>query len=673
MSYNRLGEETSPYLRQHKDNPVHWLPWGDEALRLAREQDRPILLSSGYAACHWCHVMAHESFEDPDIATIMNTHFICVKVDREERPDVDHYYMQALRMMGEQGGWPLTMFLTPDGTPFWGGTYFPPEPRYGRPGFAQVLREIARLWREDRGRLFSNAAALGRSLREQATRIATTPMPSDLPTRVADALVELFDPERGGIGGAPKFPQLPALELILSAGGATARHHVVNTLVHIAQGGIHDHLGGGIARYSTDELWLVPHFEKMLYDNAQFVSICARAWAMTGKELFRLRIEETVAFLQRELHVPGAGFASSLDADSEGEEGRFYVWSHEEVRRIVAPEHFELFRKVYDVSHRGNWEGRVILNRLRHLDPLSDEEERILAEQRARLFEAREKRVRPGRDDKVLASWNGLAISALSLAGLMLGRDDWIEFAAQAFGEARAVLGNERGGLWQSFNERPLKVPATADGLANMIAAAIDLHVATSRRDHLEQALSWLAHMDAHYLTASDDAYHFTHDAVGDMPLRQIFSEDEATPNHNGVMVGNLARLAHLTGEENLRARAERILMRFARPITENPLAHAAMLEGAHLLHHGAFALLAHDPESVDDSRETTLMRALARAMAAMPTIAHASRNGDAEKLAEYQRAALRTDAPRPFMIVCRDQGCSLPLRGKEEVRNIFS
>ncbi|HHN66997.1 MAG TPA: thioredoxin domain-containing protein, partial [Thermopetrobacter sp.] len=342
MTRNLLHDATSPYLLQHKDNPVHWMPWGDAAFERARTEDKPILLSVGYAACHWCHVMAHESFENERIAELMNRWFISVKVDREERPDVDRYYMKALHLMGQQGGWPLTMFVSPDGRPLWGGTYFPPEPRYGRPSFPQVLEEVARLWRDDRDKLLNNARVLSEALAEKAVA-STTELPPDFPARAAYALADMFDPRQGGLRGAPKFPQCPLLELLLCAGRAHERELVISTLTHISQGGIYDHLGGGFARYSTDERWLVPHFEKMLYDNAQLIAVLARAHALTGEPLFRRRIEETITFLKRDMLIDNAGFASSFDADSEGEEGRFYVWSYQELSERLDAEERQLF------------------------------------------------------------------------------------------------------------------------------------------------------------------------------------------------------------------------------------------------------------------------------------------------------------------------------------------
>ncbi|HEX4194746.1 MAG TPA: thioredoxin domain-containing protein, partial [Stellaceae bacterium] len=432
---NALGTETSPYLQQHRDNPVHWQAWGPETLAAAKAQDRPILLSVGYAACHWCHVMASESFENPAIAAVMNQHFVNIKVDREERPDIDAIYMHALHMMGEQGGWPLTMFLTSDGEPFWGGTYFPPTPRYGRPGFPQVLEAIAEAYRKDKATITKNVAALRQGLTQLAAPQNGQAIDLPMIDQVAAQLTQEIDGVHGGIGHEPKFPQSPVLELLWRAGsrGKTAsRDAVLLTLDHIAQGGIYDHLGGGFARYSVDARWLVPHFEKMLYDNALLVERYCAAYQATQNPLYAERVAETIGWLVREMRLAEGGFASSLDADSEHVEGKFYVWSEAEIDQVLGPRAAR-FKEVYDVSASGNWEEHNILNRLDHLGRADDATERELAADRARLLTARSPRVRPGIDDKVLADWNGLMIAALTEAALVFDRDDWLDLARGAF------------------------------------------------------------------------------------------------------------------------------------------------------------------------------------------------------------------------------------------------
>ena len=421
---NRLARETSPYLLQHKHNPVDWWPWGTEALAEAKRANKPILLSVGYAACHWCHVMAHESFEDAETAKVMNDLFVNIKVDREERPDIDQIYMSALHHLGEHGGWPLTMFLTPDGEPFWGGTYFPKTARYGKPAFADLLREVERVFRQEPQSVEQNRSALMARLAESARPQGRVTIAAADLDRAADELARVIDPVNGGMRGAPKFPQAMMLECLWRAGERTntARYcaAVELTLARICEGGIYDHLGGGFSRYSVDERWLVPHFEKMLYDNALLLELLAVAYLRSGNELFRRRARETVTWLAREMTTQEGAFCASLDADSEGEEGKFYVWSLDEVTAALGQQDAGFFAAHYEVTAEGNFEGHNIFNRLKHVSRGAEDEQR-LAGLREKLLSVREKRVRPGRDDKVLADWNGLMIAALVNAGLAFG------------------------------------------------------------------------------------------------------------------------------------------------------------------------------------------------------------------------------------------------------------
>ncbi len=413
---NRLAAETSPYLLQHQGNPVDWWPWGPEALAEAKRTDRPILLSIGYAACHWCHVMAHESFEDEATAAVMNELFVNIKVDREERPDIDQIYMNALHHLGEPGGWPLTMFLNSDGEPFWGGTYFPKTAQFGRAAFVDVLREVNRVFRDEPARVAQNRSALVARLKDRGeAKSAVTIGPSEL-NNIAESIARATDPVHGGLRGAPKFPQCTMLEFIWRAGLRTGDERFFKTaqlaLTQMSQGGIYDHLGGGYARYSVDEKWLVPHFEKMLYDNAQILDLLALDYALTKNPLYRQRAIETVGWLAREMLVEGGGFASSLDADSEGEEGRYYVWSLAEIQEVLGEDDAAFFAAKYDVSAGGNFEGHNILNRLNASTDTPEDAAR-LAPLRDKLQQRRSTRVRPGLDDKVLADWNGLMIAAL--------------------------------------------------------------------------------------------------------------------------------------------------------------------------------------------------------------------------------------------------------------------
>ena len=594
MSRNFLKHETSPYLLQHKDNPVHWHPWGEAALEAARATGKPILLSVGYAACHWCHVMAHESFEDPGVAAVMNAHFVNIKVDREERPDIDAIYMSALHLLGQQGGWPLTMFLTPDGEPFWGGTYFPKEPNYGRPGFVQVLEEVARLFREEPEKIDKNRTALVAALAEQSATARPGEPTEQVPLIVAEKLLPMMDGENGGIKGAPKFPQVPILTLLwrahLKTGRADFSQAVTRALDHMSEGGIYDHLGGGFARYSVDEFWLAPHFEKMLYDNALLIDLLTLVWQETRKPLYARRVRETVEWIAREMVVEGGAgqgasssrseaqtnkaFAASLDADSEGVEGRFYVWSEAEIDNLFTPAEAELFKTAYDVTAEGNWEHANILNRLARADlPLSPEEEAALEPLKARLFVERDLRVHPGFDDKVLADWNGMAIAALARAGAAFGEPGWIEMAASAFRFVMETMRPDKDGerrLHHAWRDGRLQHLAMADDLANMAAAALALHEATGDGAYVEAAESLVAELDAHYRDGTNGGYFFTADDAPALIVRRRTVADDATPAANGTLPAVFARLALMTGKPDHMARADEIIRAFAGELQQN-------------------------------------------------------------------------------------------------------
>jgi uncharacterized protein len=581
---NLLGDETSPYLLQHKDNPVHWRPWGQAALKAARHADKPILLSVGYAACHWCHVMAHESFEDEATAAVMNDLFVNIKVDREERPDVDAIYMAALHQLGEQGGWPLTMFLTPDGEPFWGGTYFPPEDRYGRPAFVSVLNTVARVYREEHAKVRNNAEALKQALKPKPPKAGGATLNDTTLSDLARRFVGAVDPAQGGLRGAPKFPQTQFFEFLWRAGlryGMTNPREAVNlTLTHIAQGGIYDHLGGGYSRYSVDERWLVPHFEKMLYDNALLVDLMTESWREGKSPLFAQRIAETIDWIEREMVTDGGAFAASLDADSEGVEGKFYVWSLAEIDDVLGTDDAQLFAEIYGVTAGGNFEGHNILNRLGAIEMRDDETEARLAAMRAKLLARRGSRIRPGFDDKILADWNGLMIAALANASQAFGRADWLALAETAFIFVRTRMAKD-GRLFHAYRDGQAKAPATASDYANMIKAALALANATANRAYVEQAQHWTDVLDAHYWAKDLGGYYLAADDTKDLIVRPFSGLDDATPNANAIMVTNLVSLSLWTGENRYAKRAEEILRSFGGAIAENVVVHSGMLMGA--------------------------------------------------------------------------------------------
>ena len=587
---NALGGETSPYLLQHKDNPVHWQPWSQEALAAAKRDDKPILISIGYAACHWCHVMAHESFESPDIARLMNERFVNIKIDREERPDLDTIYQSALSLLGEQGGWPLTMFLTPDAEPFWGGTYFPPENRWGRPGFPQVLERMAAIYHNDKDKVAKNTGALVDALH----KMSQLPEPSDtaalsrdLLNTMAARLAQGIDRDHGGLGGAPKFPQTTALEFIwrayLRTGDAHLRDAVTLSLDHMCQGGIYDHVGGGFARYSTDDQWLVPHFEKMLYDNAMLIDLLTAAWQHTRSPLYAARVRETVDWCLREMIAEGGAFAASLDADSEGEEGKFYVWREQDIDALLVSDSAH-FKSVYDVTPAGNWEGRTILNRSANLALGDTASEASLEGMRTVLLSARAQRTRPGWDDKVLADWNGLMIAALTNASLAFGIREWRTAAERAYAFVSTQMSAPDDRLWHAARAGRTRNAGLLDDYANMARAALTLYEASGSESTLADARRWTATLDRQFWDDGGGGY-FQTPADGEILIaRPRTAADNATPAGNGTMVGVLARLYLLTGDTAYQHRADALVNAFAPEIGRNFFPLTTFLNGFDVL-----------------------------------------------------------------------------------------
>ncbi|MEE9547437.1 MAG: thioredoxin domain-containing protein [Hyphomicrobium sp.] len=584
MTENRLARETSPYLLQHKNNPVHWWAWGPEALAESKSSGKPILLSVGYAACHWCHVMAHESFEDDETAAVMNELFVNIKVDREERPDIDAIYMGALHSLGEQGGWPLTMFLDSEARPVWGGTYFPKQSRFGRPAFVDVLRQVARIFREEPDKVSETGRLLIESLQSTATVSSQPAIDDRMISDLTEKMVRAVDPVSGGLKGAPKFPQWSFFWLLWRGSvrydQEPARAAVLTTLANICQGGIYDHLGGGFARYSVDERWLAPHFEKMLYDNALLIDLITEVFRETASPLFKARVAETIEWIEREMIADGGGFAASLDADSEGVEGKFYVWSLDEILDVLGAEDGRFFADVYDVTPDGNWEGQTILNRLSNLELGPSENEQRLAKLRHRLLDVRSKRVRPGWDDKVLADWNGLMIAALVRAATIFGHPEWLELAKRAFEFVlKRMTVDDR--LLHSFRDGRAKAPATANDYANMIWGALRLHEATTDPHYFKQAVTWTGVLDRHYWIADHGGYATSADDTTDVIARLRPGSDDATPNANAIMMANLVALTTLSGEAKYAERAAAILAVFGSDLGRNVIAHTGLLAGA--------------------------------------------------------------------------------------------
>ena len=542
---NRLGRETSPYLLQHAENPVDWFPWGEDAFALARSEDRPVLLSIGYSACHWCHVMAHESFESPGTAALMNERFVNVKVDREERPDVDAVYMDAVVALTGQGGWPMTVFLTPDGEPFFGGTYFPPEPRHSLPSFRQVLVAVSDAWRERRDDVATQSRALVEALRRSGlAEPSAEPLEPALLAEAVDGLRRSYDPEWGGFGHAPKFPPASAIEFLLRRG---ALDLATGTLDAMARGGMYDLLGGGFHRYSVDRRWLVPHFEKMLYDNALLAAAYLHGWVVTGEPRYREVAEETLDYMLRELALDGGGLASAQDADTEGVEGLTFTWTAEEGAPAGLLEPFE--------------HGRSILRG--ELD----------AETKARLFAVREQRPKPFRDDKAIASWNGLALAALAEAGRRLDRHDWLEAAVRLAEFLLGPLSTPDGRLHRTWRAGRAKGTGYLDDYADVAHGLLELHVATGEVRWLEEARR-LALLAVELFADDERGGFFLTPVDGErLVARQKSFEDNPTPSGNSMLASVLLRLARLYGDAELERRAVSVLELVAGAVTRVPSA----------------------------------------------------------------------------------------------------
>jgi uncharacterized protein YyaL (SSP411 family) len=570
---NRLAHETSPYLLQHRDNPVDWYPWGAEALSRARTEDRPILLSVGYSACHWCHVMERESFEDEDTAAYMNEHFVNVKVDREERPDVDAIYMEAVQSMTGHGGWPMTVFLDPDGVPFYGGTYFPPDESRGMPSFRMVMEAIVDAYTRKREEIEERAAGT-RARLGAIGQIAPNPdLPSveDLDAAVARLLAGA-DREHGGFRGAPKFPPASALELLLSRGETEV---VAETLDAMMAGGIYDQVGGGFARYSVDAVWLVPHFEKMLYDNALLARAYLHGWQTLGHERYRRICEETLDWMLREMRGPEGGFYSALDADSEGVEGRFYVWTPAQIRDVLGSEEADSVIDFYGVSERGSFEGANILHLAHGPDAAPPQS---LQPARQALYEARARRTWPGLDDKRLTSWNALAIGALAEAGAVLGRDDYLEAAVACASFVLDSLRDDEGRLLRTYKDGDSRLNGYLEDHAFLLEALLTLYESTLDGRWFERARELADIMIERFGDEERGGFFSTSSDHEALIARRKEIGDHPIPSGNSAAALGLLRLAALTGEGRYEAEGRGVLHLFAKPATEHPETFAHLL-----------------------------------------------------------------------------------------------
>ena len=678
---NRLIHETSPYLLQHAHNPVDWYPWGDEAFAKAKEENKPVLLSVGYSACHWCHVMERESFENEQIATVMNNLFVNIKVDREERPDVDEVYMIAVQMLTGRGGWPMTMFLTPERQPFYGGTYFPPEDRHGMPGFPRVLQGVAQAYRDKPQDVQKSVdqilSALNRMSHSEDHKHALEP---EFIGKAADQIASAYDPQNGGLGRAPKFPNPGAYELFL-------RHYhqektqrfldmVTHTITKMAEGGIYDHLGGGFHRYSVDEKWLVPHFEKMLYDNAQLVRILAQLFRATGNEFFKRVMEDTLDYLLREMLHSEGGFYSTQDADSEGEEGKFFVWSAAEIDHVLGEEDGAIFARIYDVTEMGNFEGKNILHPVLTLDQAArlfkktpDQIETLVRNAKQKLFEAREKREKPFRDEKIITSWNGLMLSGLAEA-LKISSKPNVLFAANRTIDLVFTKLFHDGLLLHTYKDGKAKQLGFLDDYAFLALGLLDFYEAAFDRSALQRATELTEIMVREFWDSKGGGFFYTGNSHEQLISRAKPVFDASVPSGNAKAIELLLRMYHLTGREDFLSKAETVLRSYSDAMESQPFGFAHMLCALDFyLRKPKEVVLVGNPE---ESKTAELLAAINSIYTPNMTLQLVAPEQPLEAISPLLAGKTQI-AGRARAYVCHDHTCSAPVTDTAELKSLLA
>jgi uncharacterized protein YyaL (SSP411 family) len=675
---NRLAKETSPYLLQHKNNPVDWYPWGDEAFATAKKLDRPIFLSVGYSACHWCHVMEHESFENAEIAKKLNDNFVSVKVDREERPDVDQIYMTAVQALTGRGGWPMSVFLTADRRPFYGGTYWPPKPRSGMPGFEQVLDAILDAWKNRREGIDEAAKQLTEQLREAgkaAGAAGKVELTAEVITSAEGSMARSFDATHGGFGGAPKFPHPMDLRLLLRIARrnpkSTALAMATLTLDKMTGGGMYDQLGGGFHRYSVDARWLVPHFEKMLYDNALLTGAYTEAWQATGRSEYARIVRETLDYVTREMTGPDGGFYSTQDADSEGEEGKFYVWTPAEIREVLGPERAKTFADCYDVTDAGNFEGHNILNMPKSFAEcaklLGRDEADLRTEleaSRAALFEVRKKRIHPGLDDKILTSWNGLMIGAMAAAGAALGETAYVRTAAKSADFVLNKLRRPDGRLLHSYRHGESKFDGYLDDYACLADALVSLYEADGDARWIDEAVVTADRMIKHFADAEAGGFYYTADDHETLIARNKDVYDNATPGGTGMAATALVRLGKLCGRQDYLAVAERTFQSVGELLGKAPTAVSQSLLALDMYVGPTQELVL---AAGDDAARALGLSEIRRRFWPGKVVAHVPGRGKSKHL-EAVTAGKSAPADEPRLYVCENFACQKPVDGLESI-----
>ncbi|MBI3840506.1 MAG: thioredoxin domain-containing protein [Thaumarchaeota archaeon] len=652
---NRLFSEKSPYLLKHAFNPTDWYPWGDEALKRAKNDGKPIFLSIGYSTCHWCAVMERESFEDASTAEFLNKNFIPIKVDREERPELDAYYMRAVQAMTGGGGWPLSVFLTPDLKPFYGGTYFPSEPRFGMPSFKQVLEFVAKVWKDKRAEIVENAAGVAKAISGDLEGKAPVGLSKGMLDDGYAAMVGSFDPEHGGFGGSPKFP-LPLtgsflLRYHFRTGKELALSSVVKTLDSMMDGGIRDHVGGGFHRYSTDRVWLVPHFEKMLYDNALLARLCGEAYQVTGTPAYAKVARDTLGWIVGEMRDPSGGFYSAQDADTEEGEGTYYTWMPSETIEALGEAEGAKFNASFGVTKNGNFEGRTILHKSRGGAPLEREVEEGWIK---KLYKTRVKRPRPANDEKILTSWNGLAISALATVGTILGEQSYVDFAREA---AEFILGQnvKEGRLLRRSVGGEAALDGTLEDYAFFVQGLLDLFEATAEPKWLEESVRLTMVMRESLEDKENGGFFLVEEA---QPARIKEGYDGPTPSGNSVAAHNLVRLAEMTGEEEFRRSAEATLKFYGRELEQQPSGHANLLAALDLALNGVreIVIVANTAKGAGEMRGEVLKRFMPKKVVVVAT---AESYVPLSRMSELLKG--RKPGPKARAYVCENFACKLP------------
>lgn len=669
---NRLAAESSPYLLQHKDNPVDWYPWGEEAFDEAKKRGVPILVSIGYSTCHWCHVMARESFSDPVMAQLMNANFVNIKVDREERPDIDALYIQSVQALGYPTGWPLNVFLTPDGHPFFGGTYWPRQARDGMPSFTQVLVNISDLWQQDRAKVIRGGQEVVKHVIKTSDLSGTgSEVTSKNMLRVMRSMYEAFDKQHGGFGEAPKFPQPTSLEFLLRHYSRTADVAALSmvelTLGAMAEGGIHDQIGGGFARYSVDAEWHVPHFEKMLNDNVLLLPLFADTYRYTGEPYFLEVAEQIFAWLEREMRLSSGAYAAALNADSEGVEGKFYIWTAAEIDESFDPEDADLIKLHYGISDPGSFENATVLRIVKDEEELADdldvpvdEIQNRLAALKSRMLELRNKRVKPSRDDKAIASWNGLAIHGLAYAGLTLQKPEWIEAANRIASMMMKSMIADDGAMVRTFTNGKTGPEAVLEDYANTIRGLITLYGATANEALLNTAWQLVGYVQEHFSHESGVGYYDTSDTASDIFTRPRDLTDAATPSGNAVMAENLLILSVLRRDDSLRDGARKIIESMAEILARHPL-HLGTINSA------AERMVASTRELIFTGENTTDLRD-ASAFRVDPLVVRGYVTSNDVDTDEWKFLEDKPFTEEPTAYWCRNYTCSAPTTDPEEL-----